>query len=79
VVRPALRDDLLFPVLDADHAASGVRDPERPIRFGEDALGPLEIAPEVTHCASVDFEVEHRIRAGDLGPPHSGLPVRCIR
>ena len=63
------------PPLDADDAAAGVRHPEGAVRLGEDAFGPLQAVTDVAQCVPVDAEIQNRIRAGDLGPPHPILPL----
>src|SRR5687768_18192272 len=75
MLRAALRDDFLLAVFDADDAAAGVRHPEGAVRFREDAFGPLEVVTDVPEGVSVDAEIQNRIRAGDLGPPHPILPL----
>ena len=75
MLRTALRDDSLLAALDADDAAAGVRHPEGTVRFREDAFGPLKVVTHVTECVSVDAEIQNRIRAGNLGPPHPSLPA----
>ena len=50
-------------------------DPEGAVRFGEDAFGPLQVVADVAQRVPVDAEIQNRIRAGDLGPPHPILPL----
>ena len=57
-----LRDDCLVVAVDADDAAAGISDPERAVAFGENALGPLEIAADVVERARVESKIQNWIR-----------------
>ncbi len=62
MIRRVLGDDRLVAVgRDANDAAPGVGRPERAVRLGEDALGPLQIAADVANGGLVDAEIENRV------------------
>src|SRR6202012_2806071 len=57
-----LGDDLLGAVgTDADDTSSGVRRPQRPVGFGPDAFGPLEVMPGEGEVVAGERETVGRV------------------
>jgi hypothetical protein len=61
VIGMRLGNQLLTAIGDSNHPSARVGRPERAVRFGEDALGTLQAAADITQRALVDAEIQDRV------------------
>ena len=72
-----LGDDLLLLAVQPDDAAAGVRHPQGPVGFSEDAFRALEIVADVAEGVCVDAKVQNRVGPHGLGSPHQAASDRA--